>query len=230
MLSLVLSACPQEYMFDMKSLVCSSRQQGSCTSELEAGRRKMLVLYPVLSKEVRGQTEWKMRCSMWVRLQEEAVLQVIRMSWLFQAGILGCAAILAGWREELPAFLTDWMGSLHFAVSSWSAPCWLTHCYFPLAQNWEEAAGVVSWLDLWTFLQIWIYTQSIIKPVCAMYYLLASKVKSHCSEFLCFQHSISSTTKLKQYHWYMSVVLISYLKVSIIHCSPVKGVIKTLTL
>lgn len=52
----VSPACPQECMFDTKIPTCSSKQGESCTSELDAGRRRMPALYPFLSKEVRGVT------------------------------------------------------------------------------------------------------------------------------------------------------------------------------
>lgn len=95
-------------------------------------------------------------------------------------------------------------GDLHFTLCSWTAPCWLTHCCFPFDQNWKEAAGSVklTCLDLWKTLQMWIYAQSIIKPLCECVICWLVKQKSCCSEFLCFQHSISPTTKLKQYHLY----------------------------
>lgn len=168
--------CPQECMFDTKISTCSSKRQESCTSELDGESRRMPALYPFLSNEVRGMTGWKVEMQPVGQAERRSCLADIcdeltvlsRHSWM--------CSLPAGWGEELPA-LTDWMRSMDFTVCSWSAPCCLIHCCFPLAQSWEDVAGAVTWLDWWNLLQIEIHAQLSIKCISATYSFLTGKVK-----------------------------------------------------
>lgn len=83
----------------------------------------------------------------WANCSSQALLDVQPSSWVRRGA-------------DSPSYR---LKSLDFTVCSWSVPSWLIHYCFPLAQSWEEVSGTKTWLDWWNFLQIWIYTQLIIK-------------------------------------------------------------------
>lgn len=104
----VLSACPQECMFDKKISTCSSKQRESCTSELDAERRRTPALYPFLSKERRGTTGWKAEMQHVDRAVRRSCLADVCDELTVPARHSWMCSLPAGWGEEVTALLTDW--------------------------------------------------------------------------------------------------------------------------